>query len=444
MAGARHVGKVVLRHERPDVLPVRADGTYLVTGGLGGLGLLTAGWLVERGARHLLLTGRRGLTDEARAQVETWRQAGVEVRVEAVDVADEEVMRGVLGDLGAGRPLRGVIHAAGVLEDGLLVRQGWEPFCRVLRPKAGGAWVLDRLTRTLPLDFFVLYSSAASLLGSAGQGSYAAANGFLDGLAHARWGRGEPATVINWGAWSVRGMATRQAEAQKRRWQEAGAGWLSAEQGLAALEEVLRRGWAQALVSNVDWPRWQEQLRGPLPPLLQAVAAAPQAEAPADEAVPLADRLRELPGPERRPAVLAFVRARAARVMGLPGPDGLDVRQPLQELGLDSLMAVELTRTLAAAAGHDLPATALFNYPTIEALAGHLAELLGPPPEGGAASPPPAEKGAGGAASPPRAAEAPPPADDPLVERIERLSGEEAARLLEQELSGLETYLRET
>jgi myxalamid-type polyketide synthase MxaB len=203
---ARHVGKVVLSFA-PEESAVRADGSYLITGGLGALGIRVARCLVDQGARHLVLAGRSGPSAEAWEAMEEMRAAGASVREVRADVASPADTARLIEACQAEAPLRGVVHAAGVLDDGVVDRQTAERFSRVLAPKVYGAWNLHHQTRELPLDFFVLFSSMASVLGSPGQSSYAVANAFLDALAHHRRARGLPGLSINWGPWSEAGMA---------------------------------------------------------------------------------------------------------------------------------------------------------------------------------------------------------------------------------------------
>ena len=189
-------------------LPVRPDATYLVTGGLGGIGFALAGWLVDQGARHLLLLGRRNANDEQRRLLQAFEARGAQIAVRSVDVGDADILAQTFQEVRDGMPpLSGVFHAAGVLDDATLLQQTWDRFARVVAPKALGAWNLHRLTEHLPLDFFVLFSSAAGTIGSPGQSNYALANSFLDGLAEYRRQRGLPALSIAWGAWQDVGMA---------------------------------------------------------------------------------------------------------------------------------------------------------------------------------------------------------------------------------------------
>ncbi|HEY9226744.1 MAG TPA: SDR family NAD(P)-dependent oxidoreductase, partial [Gemmatimonadaceae bacterium] len=206
MAQAKHTGKVVLTQHHGS--QVRADATYLVTGGLGGLGLLVARSLAADGARHLVLMGRRAPSATAQATIDQLVASGVQVVVATADVAQAADVQRVIAQIATTLPpLRGIVHAAGVVEDAMLADQDAGRFSRVLAPKVAGTWNLHTLTREFPLDFFVLFSSGAALLGSPGQGNYAAANLFLDALAHQRHAHGLPALSINWGSWAEVGMA---------------------------------------------------------------------------------------------------------------------------------------------------------------------------------------------------------------------------------------------
>jgi NADPH:quinone reductase-like Zn-dependent oxidoreductase/acyl carrier protein len=372
MAQARHAGKVVVRHSASAVAPIRRDGTYIVTGGLSGIGPVVARWLAERGAGRLVLIGRRGMTDEAAPVVAEIRESGVDVSVEAVDAADGDAMRAMLARVRAhGSPIRGIVHGAGVLDDAALLQQTPETIARVMAPKVRGGYLLDALTRGDPLDLFVLFSSAASVLGSPGQANHSAANAFLDALATLRRSRGLPGTSINWGAWSDVGAAADRGAIE--RLQVQGLSPVSPRQGIQALERVLNGGEAQVAVLPANWRRYLERSGAALHERLLAnvVASKPQASVSTTAAAPRADLRAELDAatPARRPAIVsAFVRERALRALGLDASRSIDPRTPLGDLGLDSLLAVELRNMLGKAVGRTLPATLLFDYPTIETL----------------------------------------------------------------------------
>jgi NAD(P)-dependent dehydrogenase (short-subunit alcohol dehydrogenase family) len=390
MAMARHTGKVVLT--QPDgaagslhALDPRA--AYLVTGGLSGLGLLTARHLVERGARHLTLVGRRAPSSAALAAFDGMRALGAQVVALQADMARPDEVRRVLDGIALATPLRGIVHCAGLLEDGALLQQRWERFVLPLGPKVDGAWALHALTRHRRLDFFVLYSSIASVLGSSGQGNHAAANSFIDLLAWQRRSAGLPALSIGWGAWSEVGAAADRgvdSSADAR-----GIGTISPERGLAWLDMLMDGAAPHVAVFPV---RWADFLARPgmdtpfVAHLLEAsrgnAAAARTAAgaAPAVAAASILERLGEANAARRHELLLGFVGEQVARVIGAASGEAIDPRQPLNELGLDSLMAVELRNRLGSGLGlaRSLPATLVFDHPTLEALAVHLASAVLP------------------------------------------------------------------
>jgi acyl transferase domain-containing protein/acyl carrier protein len=387
MAQGRHVGKIVVTY--PQAMPAQESSSrqlfseqksYLITGGAGGLGLAVAGWMVEHGARHLALLGRRQPAASVQAELKRLENAGVVVVFFQADVAREERMREVLSLLHQQMPpLRGIIHAAGVLDDGTLHQQTWERFRKVLAPKVAGAWNLHLLTRHLPLDFFVLFSSAASLLGSAGQSNHAAANAFLDGLALYRRSQQLPVTSICWGGWSEIGAAassdlTRQHEIQ-------GMGSIAPEQGLRLLEMILAHPLPLLGVLPIHWPRYLSRIpAGQEPALLRDLVQAfrPQARATHESATStFLSLLSSAHSSQRYDLLFEHVREQVIRIFRGNASFRLDPQRPLREQGLDSLMAVELRNMLRATTGLPLPATLLYDYPDVQAIARHLDELLG-------------------------------------------------------------------
>jgi acyl transferase domain-containing protein len=382
MAQALHTGKIVLRHGASEPFVARRDGTYLVTGGLSGLGPVVAKWLVERGAGRIALVSRRGVVPESAQLLDTLRALGSNVVAEAVDVSDEAALRAFLVQLRtSGPPLRGVFHSAGVLDDATLAQQDPGRYARVFAPKVDGGCLLDRLTRADPLDAFVLFSSVASLLGSAGQSNHSAANAFLDLLARERRSRGLAGLAVNWGAWSEVGAAVDRAATERIAQQ--GLSSITPAQGIAALERLLGQDRAQVAVLPIDWQRYLARVeRGAPPAFFTAVAgleqAAPKVAAGIQLASDLRSRIKSAPGARRRQMLAAFVRERALRALGVDPGRAVDPRTPLGELGLDSLLAVELRNTLGTAVGSTLPATLLFDYPTIDTLTDYLLnDVLG-------------------------------------------------------------------
>ena len=372
MAQARHAGKIVVRQGPLTSAAIRRDGTYLITGGLSGLGLVVARWLAQGRAGRLVLVGRRGITSEVAGLLDELRSSGTIVVAKSVDVSDEVALGGLLEFIRKdGPPLRGVVHSAGVLDDGVLSQQDVNRFSRVFGPKVQGAWLLDRLTRCDPLDWFVMFSSAAAVLGSPGQTNYAAANAFLDLLARERCARGLPGLSINWSAWAGVGLAADRGLIDRLAAQ--GVGAIKPSQGVSALERLLEVRRGQVAVMPVNWPELARAYPAfTTDPFLQAMfedprpgdqrsAAAGLAECPAIDFASLAPA-------ERRDAIEEAVRREVASVLGLRSPEQLDSALDLFEMGMDSLMATFLRHGLERTVAPSLPSALAFNYPNIGAL----------------------------------------------------------------------------
>jgi NADPH:quinone reductase-like Zn-dependent oxidoreductase/acyl carrier protein len=384
MSQARHTGKIVLTIPSDPAAP-REPGTVLVTGGTGLLGGLVARHLAATGrAAEVVLASRSGPAAPGAAGLAAGIAAcGTGVRVTACDAADREALAGLL----AGVRLTGVVHAAGVLDDG--VAQSLTParIDAVMRPKADAAWHLHELTRDADLQMFVLFSAAAATLGSAGQGNYSAANAFLDALAAARHAAGLPAVSLAWGLWAdPSAMTGHLRDADRARMARGGVSALTATEGLALLDAALGRDEPLLVPGRFDIAvlRAQAAAGKALPALLRdlvgpsARPAAASAVADTGTADALRQRLAGMPGPERDRVLLVLVRMHAAAVLGHSSPQAINVRRPFRELGFDSLTAVELRNRLNAATGLRLPATLVFERPTPSALADHLREEICP------------------------------------------------------------------
>ena len=392
--GRRHVARLVrIRGEQARGARMDPEGAYLVTGGLGGIGLELAGWLVRSGARHLVLTGRSGLParpewdalPEGRAArqaaaVRALEAQGAEVRIVRADAADAERMSALFAELKASpAPLRGIFHAAGVMEQRLLRGLTADALHEALRPKLLGAWVLHELSRDLELDHFVLFSSAAAVWGSIGLGHYAAANAFLDALAEHRKARGQPALSVAWGPWST-GMATG---APPQWLAQMGVGALSPETGLAVLQGLLGGPRARVTAASVDWsvfrPVYEAKTRRRL---LEALEPEARTGAPARETGLARRRIREALPADRPDALSSYLRGEVARVLGFGPGRPLDPERGFFEMGMDSLLAVELRNRLQAGLDHPLPPTLAFDHPSLQALARFLGrEVMGLVPE---------------------------------------------------------------
>ncbi|MFF2184750.1 SDR family NAD(P)-dependent oxidoreductase [Streptomyces sp. NPDC058155] len=375
-----------------DRTPWDPSGTVLLTGGTGGLGGLLARHLVERhGVRHLLLTSRRGPAapgaDELRAEL---AELGAHVRIVACDAADRDALRELLASVPAEHPLTAVIHAAGVVDGGTVGALTPQRLDEVLRPKADAAWHLHELTRGLgrQLSAFVLFSSAAGLVLGAGQAGYATANAFLDGLAEYRRREGLPALSLVWGPWAeTGGMADRLDRAGLERLSRLGMPPMSPDEGLALFDAALDAsaaadGPATLVPLRVDAAALGARpaaelapaLRGAVRPSVRRAAAGP----PSAASLRLAERWAGLPEEERTQLLTDLVGRHVAAVLGHAPDKAIDARSPFQELGFDSLAAIELRNALSAATGLQLPATLIFDHPTTNALARYLAAETAP------------------------------------------------------------------
>ncbi|WP_438470993.1 type I polyketide synthase, partial [Streptomyces asiaticus] len=360
-------------------------GTVLVTGASGTLGGVLARHLVtERGARRLLLTSRRGAEAAGAAELAAeLTELGAEAHWVACDAADRTALAEVIASVPADHPLTAVIHAAGVLDDGIIESLTPERVAHVLRPKVDAAWNLHELTRDLDLTAFVLFSSAAGVFGNPGQGNYAAANTFLDALAQHRRAQGLPAVSLAWGLWEDEGgMAATLADADRQRMSRGSMGALSNAEGLALFDVSGLAGHAVLIPAALDIAALRAQSTAGVAPLLRGLIRTPVRRAAAgggggaDEAASLAERLAGMSAAERDRFLLNLVCGQVATVLGYGGAAAIEPGAAFKELGFDSLTAVELRNRLGAATGLRLPATLIFDYPTPDALADHLrAEL---------------------------------------------------------------------
>jgi NAD(P)-dependent dehydrogenase (short-subunit alcohol dehydrogenase family)/acyl carrier protein len=384
MAQARHVGKIVVTQPAATELLTESlkslcgDGTYLVTGGLGGIGLEVAAHLAANGAGALALLGRHATGPHGAATLAALQRlcdTGVQVRCIDADVSEQSDVARALDEVAREMPrLRGIVHAAGVNEDATLAHQSWAHFAHVLGPKLGGAWHLHQLTRGTDLDFFVLFSSASAVLGSAGQANDAAANASLDALAADRRDDGLAAVSIGWGPWDRIGMTSRLDDRDVERMRRQGYRPMAPDRALEAFDLARRSDRAHVTAVHLD----RTQL-GPRP-LLAALAVAPSQTMPAPGAAKgqagLISRWANTAPAMRRAAMLGFVQAEAGKVLGLAVGTQVPARLPFSELGLDSLMAVELRNAIGVAIDRTLPDTLLFDHPTSDALTDYMLAAL--------------------------------------------------------------------
>jgi NAD(P)-dependent dehydrogenase (short-subunit alcohol dehydrogenase family)/acyl carrier protein len=385
MAQARQSGKIVLRMPRVrrsvNGALVDGSGAYLITGGFGAIGIETARWLVSRGARHLVLCGRRAPGPEALEAIRECELAGATIRAVQADAADGVAMLRLIEETDKpAHRLRGIVHAAAIVDDGIIVQQDWARCDAVLRSKARSARILDEATRGQPLDFFVLYSAAGLQLGAPGQCAYAAANAELDALAFARREAGLPALSVAWGAWGTGGMIAELAARGNDTWGARGLGRIQARDAFRRLERLLQDDAAHALALPVDWSRFLETLPAGVAASFFADLTTPvrKSAPPAGQgADAITAKLRALPEAQRASMLVEYLNAQALQAIGRDASMRIDPRTPLREIGLDSLMAVELRNALGRSLGKPLPATLLFDYPTLELLGRYLLDALG-------------------------------------------------------------------
>ncbi|WP_330333038.1 type I polyketide synthase [Streptomyces sp. NBC_00536] len=389
------LARAVIAPEAATVPAVDPEGTVLVTGASGTLGgLLARHLVVEHGVRHLLLTSRRGAAADGAAQLaEELTKLGARVTWAACDAADRGALAALLESVPAAHPLTAVVHTAGVLDDGTVESLTAERMDAVLRPKVDAAWNLHELTHGLDLTAFVLFSSAAGVFGNAGQANYAAGNTFLDALAQHRRAQGLTAVSLAWGLWDDEaGMAATLDEQDRRRLSRGSMNPLSAAEGLALFDTALPARASSGAVpegartasvlvpARLDLAVLQAQVGDVVPPLLRGLLRTPvrrrASGAAADAPDSLAQRLAQLPPAERERVLLDLVCTQVAQVLGHSGAAAIEPGSAFKELGFDSLTAVELRNRLGAVTGLRLPATLIFDYPTPEALSGHLRSAL--------------------------------------------------------------------
>jgi acyl carrier protein len=365
-------------------------GSVLITGGTGAVAGHVARWLADQGAPRVVLASRSGPAADGTAGLATrLAAAGTAVEVVACDVAVRAEAAGLLARIGAAGPRLGaVMHTAGVLDDGVLDRLDTARLGGVLAAKAAGAAHLDELTAEMGLDAFVLFSSAAATLGSPGQGNYAAANAFLDGLAQNRRGRGLPAVSVAWGRWGGGGLS-QASELVRRRLGRGPLPEMDPVLAVRALGEVLAGGDSVVAVMDVDWAQFasvpgadQVPFLRDLPDVRRHARDQGTSAGGSPEVGELRQRLAGLPAAERERVLAGLVRAEAAAVLGYTSPEAIEPDRAFRDLGFDSLTAVELRNRLTAATGLPLPATLIFDYPTPAALAEYLlaAGLQDTPP----------------------------------------------------------------
>ncbi|HHP7229502.1 MAG TPA: SDR family NAD(P)-dependent oxidoreductase, partial [Xenococcaceae cyanobacterium] len=357
MQQAKHIGKIVILNESVNRnLTISSESSYLITGGLGALGLEVAQWLVSKGAKHLLLVGRNQPSAKAKVIIKQLETTGATIQIIQGDIANPETIDQIffISDY----PLKGIIHAAGVIQDKTILNQTPEDFQAVINPKILGVWNLHQATQNLPLDFFVMFSSAASLLGSPGQINYAAANAFLDSFAHYRHSLGLPALSINWSAWNDLGLAATNTP------QTPGMQSILPQEGIAILESLLTSSLPQVGVLPIDSKQWQ--INSPFSENFQQTLTKTN----------FRDTLNNLSETEVYHQLVHQVVTEVAEVLGINNIDAISLDIGFTDLGLDSLSSVELRNRLQTTLHCNLPSTLTYEFPTITSLVEYLVKKL--------------------------------------------------------------------
>lgn len=386
----QRLGRAEMTGSRVDK-PISADKTYLITGAMGGLGLELIQWLQSQGARHLALLVRRAPGDEQKQQLDAVAQAGAQLTLFIADISSQTQVSAAVERIKNEMPaLGGVLHLAGVVDDQFIDQASMTSFEKVFAPKVAGGWNLHQATRDMDLDFFVAYSSIASMFGTPGQGNYAVANAFLDALMLHRKALGLPAMSINWGPWADVGMAARVATKAGNKMDEVGLRSIDVDGGMAAMGTLLQQPLANVGAIKIDWPLFLQKFPGAaMAPLFQAY----RNEFLADKNVRggFLAQLRKVPVGERMELLTAQVAGILVDILRLPSRNHVSLDQGFFDTGMDSLMSLEFRQRLAQDYDIALPPTVAFNYPTVGELIGHLSndvldiefdEAVPAPPEG--------------------------------------------------------------
>ncbi|QWR76993.1 SDR family NAD(P)-dependent oxidoreductase [Candidatus Magnetomonas plexicatena] len=377
--GVRYAARISKTKAISCALKLDGNSSYVITGGLGALGMELSMWLAEKGAHHIALIGRHEAGLEARKKISQLETQGVSVKVISADVSVKEDVERLFGTIAETMPpVRGIIHAAGVLDDSVILNLNAEKFRNVMKPKVYGSWNLHNKTIDMNLDFFVCFSSLAAMTGSKGQGNYAAANAFMDALIRYRRSSGLTGLSVNWGAWGDVGMASRLSDVEKARLLQRGVGTISLNDGFKLLEDLITEGATNVGVFPVNWSKYETEVySGKMPPFFELVKISDVVKPSANVISLSSEELNKLPLEEHRQQITNHIRGHVASVLGMKSPQDIGLRVRLFDAGIDSLMAIELKNRLETGFKLSLPATIVFDYPTVEALTEYICRELG-------------------------------------------------------------------
>jgi len=382
--GQRYVSRLV-RSESQNLqtkpLELQPDHTYLITDGLSSLALHLAKWMIDQGARHLVLleNSSKPVSSHASIQLQQMQEAGAKIKVFHSDISQNEQITEIFSDIAQSfPPLKGIIYVDDAIDDKVLLKQDWDSFAKFLNPRIAGAWNLHTQTQNMPLDFFVLFSSIVSVIGSPAQGNYAAANAFLDVLAHHRQLQKLPVLSVNWSPWSETDIASALGKQGEQRWKAIGVSLTPPAQGLEILEQLLSPSSPQKIVMSVNWSRFFEQFpAGIKPPFLSAIAHEAQSNQQAksgsdNQQSQILQRLEKTPPNQRLTLLMSYIQREVAIVLERDPSQPLSTQMGFFDMGMDSLMALDLKNRIQVIIGQNLPATLIFEYSNIEALAQYL------------------------------------------------------------------------
>jgi myxalamid-type polyketide synthase MxaB len=375
MARSKHIGKIAITFPDNEAVTKNqllswSESTSLITGGFGGLGLKVAKWLMNKGCRNIVLCGRSKPSAEATNILNKMKKNGVNIISSFGNIADKDYVNHTIAKVKHScPPLKGIIHAAGITEDAVTTRQNYNSFERVMLSKIEGSWNLHMATKDLSLDFFVSFSSFVSIIGWPGQGNYAAANAFMDTLMHYRKQSGLPATTINWGPWAEIGMAARMNKHLRDKFHAKGIISLGHENALSAMEKILNEGISQRIVLDLDWAKYDSDL-----PFFESFNLKPKTEKTDHKEIekPFINQLTNAMPGEAKKMLISYIRSKLSAILGIKNPEEIHFRERLFDVGMDSLMAIELKNILESDLGYSFRNSLLFDYPTLESLIEHL------------------------------------------------------------------------